>query len=461
MADVPVAAEAAFARGRVASGGEPLLARTHVVAPTLQGVSAEPQSYFMAAPEFMADPVAAGASAIAVGDISADGRDDLVFLSRHETQNPADGQMEIYAAYQRADGRLDGAVKIGQSGNNLSYQLLVADLDHDGIGDIVTATATGLLLLRSNGDGTFRASSAYVGELAELVVTDVDRDGHPDVLVDSSNTEATVVYGDGHGGIARVSTLQLPSSAERAVGDVTGDGLDDIVLATIYNRPMQEIQVYRALPSGGYAQPTFFYRPMDANQTGSLAIGDFNGDGRGDLALDEARDGASLQIYLQDGQGTLQPAYPMDRQRGSGALLAADLDRNGRTDLALAHNGWGYVGYYLQTSTGFTAETMISANQYHGRRNYFASGDLDGDGCGDLVVSRWTQSPVLIYGRGCVPRAPLRAMCRYPAVPAVAQTRAASRVTGPSNAAFRVVPGRRTARVLGERTANATYSARQ
>ena len=381
-------------------------------------VSLEQQSYSMAAPEFLSDPAAAQARSIAVGDVSGDGRDDLVFLSLRTAPNPADMRMEIYAAYQRIDGRLDAAVKIAESGNNLSHELLIADLDRDGAGDIITTTVDSIMLLRSNADGTFTSSTAVVGDPYEPVVTDVDRDGHLDVLVDSSNTSATVVHGDGRGGIDRTSTLPLPSSAVRTTGDVTGDGLDDLILATIFNRPLEEFRIYPALASGGYAAPVVLSLPLGSNMTASLAVGDFNADGRGDLALDEGKDYANLRLYFQDSQGNLGPSLDIARQRGgsTNSLIAADLNRDGRTDLAIAHSGWGYIGYYLQTDTGLTPENVINANQYMGRWDYFATGDLNHDGCGDLVVSRWSQSPVLVYGQGCAIKRIVAVTCRYETV---------------------------------------------
>lgn len=361
--------------------------------------------YSLSAPLFLQDPAASKAHSIAVGDVSGDGRDDLAFLSLREEVIPSNNRMEIYVAYQGDDGRLGAAVKIGDSGNNLAYQLLVADLDRDGRSDIITATFDGVLILRSNANGTFTPSTALVGDPEEMVVTDVDRDGHLDVLVDSSNTSATVVHGDGRGGIAGTSSLPLPASAVRTTGDVTGDGLDDLILATIFNRPLPEFHIYPALASGGYAAPVVLSRPADTHHADSLAVGDFNGDSRGDLMLAEARNFANLHLYLQRPDGNLAPSIEIARhQSSSGPMIATDLDRDGRTDLAIAHTGWGYVGYYLQTDAGLTPETVVEAYQLHGRLNYFAAGDLNNDGCRDLAVARVSGSPVLLYGQGCVRR---------------------------------------------------------
>lgn len=377
-------------------------------------MSLEQQSYSMTAPEFLSDPATSTAQSIAVGDVSGDGRDDLVFLSPRVAPNSADSRMRVYVAYQRSDGRLDAAVKITEWGNEFDYQLLIADLDRDGVGDIITTARNDVMMLRSNADGTFTSSAAAAGDPHELVVTDVDRDGYLDVLVDSSDTSATVVHG-GSGGIGRTSTLSLPSSAVRTTGDVNGDGLDDLILATIFNRPLEEFRIYPALASGGYAAPVVLSLPLGSNPAASLAVGDFNADGRGDLMLDEAKNEANLRLYLQDSHGNLMSSVGVARLTAPGPLIASDLNRDGRTDLAIAHSGWDYVGYYLQTGTGLAPETLINAYQYMGRANYFASGDLNHDGCGDLVVSRWSQSPVLLYGQGCIVR-PRIADCRLPAV---------------------------------------------
>jgi len=400
------AGAAPAAGARAALGGAPM------PMPMPMAAASPSSSYSTSAPQYMTDPAAAAVESIAVGDVSGDGWDDLVFLSVRHAPNPANSRTEVYVAYQGADGRLAPAVKIADAGSQFETQLLIADLDRDGIGDIVTTALTSVLVLRPNGRGQFFGSMTPVGSYpGDLVVTDVDRDGYLDVLVDSSNTSATVVHG-GPDSFARTSTLPLLASAERTVGDVTGDGLDDLILGTIFNRPLEEFRVYPALASGGYGAPMVLSLPLGSNHTGSLAVGDFNGDGRGDLALEEVRDGANLHLFLQDAQGKLVPAPDLVRQRGYGSLLASDLDRDGYTDIAIAHVGWGYVGYYLQTPTGFTAENVIDARQFSARVNFFATGDLNHDGCGDLVAGRGSQSPVLMYGQGCSP-GPV-ADCRYP-----------------------------------------------
>lgn len=401
--DSLAAPSSATAYGAAQTGGPPL-------------ASANPGQafYALSAPVFFSDPKALTADSIAVGDVSGDGRDDLVFLIWRNAPIPTDSRKEIYVAYQGTNGVLQAAVRIADTGNHLSVQLLTADLDKDGRSDIITATADSVMLIHANADGSFTPTTVMVGDPYEITVTDVDRDGHLDVLVDASNTYATVIHGDGLGGVDHVSQLPLPSAAVRTMGDVTGDGLEDLILATIYGRPLQEIQVYPALASGGFGAPQSLFPRSSMNQTESLAVGDFNGDGRNDLVLDESRDHANLQVYFQDAQGNLVQGSDMARRPAGGFLIADDLNRDGRTDLAIAHTAWGYVGFYLQTDIGLAAEKTVDAYNYMGRYDYFDTGDLNNDGCGDLVLARSaSQSPVLLYGQ-CVP-VPI-ADCNLPAL---------------------------------------------
>lgn len=397
------------------------------------------QGNLLSAPVFLSDPAAADARTVVVGDVSGDGLDDLVFLSLRDAPNMNDSRMETYVAYQGNDGQLHAAAKIGDSGAaTLAYQLLIADLDRDGTGDIITATANGIIIFRSNGDGTFASTTTVVEDPYDIVATDVDRDGYLDILVDSSDTSATVIHGGGDGAFDRVSTLPLPSAAARTTGDVTGDGLDDLILGTIFNRPLEEFRIFPAQASGGYAPPIVLSLPLGSNPTGTLVVGDFNADGRGDLVVNEARNGANLRLYMQDPQGHLASSVEIARYPSSGPMIATDLDRDGRTDLATAHTGWSYIGYYLQTSAGLAPEILINAYQNMGRKDYFASGDLNHDGCVDLAIGRWSQSLVLLYGQGCAPRR-VAACCAQPR----AMERAASPLVPTSSSAGANVAGDR------------------
>lgn len=161
-----VAQRSAFAR-RLAGNWENLPVSTMASAAIRGSASAASPAppaawgsfYSMSAPEYLADPAAAFARSIAVGDVSGDGRDDLVFTSVRMAIKPEDERMEIYVAQQGVDGHMDPAIKVGETNHPLSYQLLLADLDLDGRKDIITVVVNGVALLRANENGTFTATT--------------------------------------------------------------------------------------------------------------------------------------------------------------------------------------------------------------------------------------------------------------------------------------------------------------
>ena len=373
-----------------------------------------PPSYWMSGPEPLTDPAAATAHSLALGDVSRDGRDDLVFLSLLGAMAVEDYVSEIYVATQRADGSLGAAVRVGDSGNSFSRQLKIADLDRDGFNEIITTTVDGVMILRSNADGTFTPHTTPAGDPYDILVTDVDRDGYLDVLVDSSDRSATVVHGDGQAAFDRVSTLPLHTSGTRATGDVTGDGLDDLILGNVLDGLMEDSLIYPALPYGGYGAPTVLSLPLGSSPAVSFVVGDFNGDGRGDLVMNQVGRDANLRLYTQDAEGKLRAPVEIARYSASGPMIATDLNRDGRTDLAIAHTAWSYVGYYLQANGVLMPETLIDAYQSQGRETYFAAGDLNHDGCGDFAIARSSQPPMLLFGKGCAPRGRIAACCSRP-----------------------------------------------
>jgi peptidylprolyl isomerase len=134
----------------------------------------------------------------------------------------------------------------------------------------------------------------------------------------------------------------------RAVfGDVDGDGIDEI-LTTPASGAVGELRVFRLQEDGGYAEdPTYRVRPFGAGYRGGLQLsaGDIDGDGDDDVAISRDRDAASVIVLESTGAvgnpwaeaATLDPFGR--RARGGVGLALADFDGDGRDDLAAAGGG--------------------------------------------------------------------------------------------------------------------------
>jgi uncharacterized protein (TIGR03437 family) len=284
-----------------------------------------------------------------VGDFNGDGKPDLAVASG--------GSVSIFL------GNGDGTFQTGRtytagSAWNVIW-LAVADLDGDGNADLVMATTGGFLLFFGNGDGTFRQEQVHAaqGGYASVVVGDFNGDGIPDLAFGGIGNAVAVFLGTGRGNFGAEKggvTGVLPSSM--VVGDFNGDGKDDLAVggtsgvSVLLSNGDGTFAVYTdTLPSVPSAIPGY---PSSAYAY--LAVGDFNGDGKPDLA---ASYGDYLLLLFGNGDGSfLVPASlgPSNTFIG-GFPVVADLNGDGRPDIAV-----GY-GIFLGDA-GAATTTMVSSS---------------------------------------------------------------------------------------------------
>jgi hypothetical protein len=201
--------------------------------------------------------------------------------------------------------------------------LAVADVNGDGRPDAITLSqGAGVLVYLDKGNGHFSYYRQYfpggTNTPTALAVADVNGDGKPDIITanDPGNgiffgaTPSISVFlgnGDGTFQSARTSFVLSSDSYSLAVGYFKGNGPPDIVAAG-YNSVT--VMLNYNLYGGGYfynAQ-TYTFSPYSALAPSAVAVGDFNGDGKPDLAA-TGSDG-TVNLLLNNGNGTFGAAQP-------------------------------------------------------------------------------------------------------------------------------------------------------
>ena len=134
-----------------------------------------------------------------------------------------------------------------------------------------------------------------------------------------------------------------------------------------------------------------------------IVAGDFNGDGRLDLAIANERDD-EVSVLLGNGDGTFAPQvdYPVGSDPSAGSspfsIVAADLNGDGHLDLAVNDSEDGAISVLLGNGDGTFAPQIIDPV---GSEPYaFAAGDLNGDGHLDLALTNGEVSVWLGDGDG-------------------------------------------------------------
>src|SRR5881628_2469498 len=147
-----------------------------------------------------------------------------------------------------------------------------------------------------------------------------------------------------------------------------------------------------ALPNPALAQTVSFIARADlevGTNPRSVAVGDFNGDGRLDLAVTNASSydvPGTVSVLLGNGDGTFQSALSFAAGSDARSVAVGDFNGDGRPDLAVANAGYpGTVSVLLGNGDG----TFQPAQSFAAGSNAVsvAVGDVNGDGRPDLVVA--------------------------------------------------------------------------
>lgn len=262
----------------------------------------------------VAYPVSGAGASITAGDITGDGRPDLM------VPVPQLGTVSILVN----DGTGQFFAPVDLPAGTRPVAVAVADLDHDGDVDLAVADSSGgAVVLRSNpvGGNFFPAITFGAGVRPSwIAAADVDGDGDPDLVVTSAGatTDAaadtvSVLPNNGNGTFTTARTFAAgvnPSFV--SIADLNGDGLPDLAIADFGSAQgtasAQGAGAAVLLNSGGGTFAALVLYPAGVAPQ-ALAIGDLNRDTRPDIVV--ANFGSNdLTLLPNYGAGVFSPPQP-------------------------------------------------------------------------------------------------------------------------------------------------------
>ena len=311
------------------------------------------------------------------------------------------------------------------------HTVAVADYNGDGKLDLAIANtnSNNITILLGNGAGGFTpaaGSPIAVGSKPQSVVTgDFNGDGKPDLAVANfASNNVTVLLGSGTGGFTVASGSPI-SVGTAPVSMVVGDfNLDNKLDLAVANQNSNNVTVLKGNGSGGFT-PVSGSPFATGTVPASIVMADFNADGKPDLAIANAGTN-NVTVLLGSGTGTFTGATGSPYGVGTFpvGVTVGNFNGDGRPDLATANALGNNVSVLLNSIPGgnllFQNDTtaQVTVHYYGGPQGnvdqgwnwlnisgapgwkLMGSGDFDGNGVADLVWMNTTTQQVTVnyYG---------------------------------------------------------------
>lgn len=357
-------------------------------------------------------PTGSWASAVATGDLNGDRRTDVAIATEAFFDSPNDYKILVFL--QNESGEL--ALSARYSGGT-GRSVAIADVNGDGLNDVITPTTNGLGVLTQNENGRLNPLVIYADANASLRVAtgDLNHDGLEDVAAIAwGSDQVSVFLQRPDGTLAAPARYNAPHDGydDLEVGDVTDDGRDDVVVMSGQGYATPNFSVLAQRPEGGF-YPVESYRIGEQVLANSLAIGRIDGDERNDVAVSFRASGNGISAFTQDADARLVRAANIS-PRSVDTMRFGDADGDDLPDLIGAGDGTK-LNVFPRSSAGgfgapqtFTLPYATSLNP-HG----LALGDIDNDGDTDVVTANYGSG--LVINRNTASASPLPSPAPLPA----------------------------------------------
>ncbi len=358
--------------------------------PTQESPPQESSSLFQ---PYLLIPTGSAPEAVAIGDVNGDGRNDVV-MTTFFYFDPAN-DYKLFVFIQNIAGELDPPVVYDTAGvgGQFPSSVAVGDIDGNGLNEVVVANnGLNIQIFSQDGVGALYSSAIYPTENSHRVkISDLNNDGLLDIVgAGPPSGEVDILYQNADGSLTAPTSIIVDrwGGNDLDVGDVNNDGLTDVVLTNSGWAPGEVVILTQTL-GGAFDAPVYY--DFGATFDGDVAVGDVTGDGRNDVVVTYGGNFGQFGVFAQNNSGSLDPAISYPIYDIPETVEIRDINADGLSDLIILHGGFDTLGVFTQNNDGTLSEEnfypMPRASHYnpHG----LDIGDINGDGSPDIVVASY------------------------------------------------------------------------
>ncbi len=332
---------------------------------------------------------------IAVGDFNNDIRQDLVVT------NEKGNNVGVFIGY--GNGSFAEQISYEMPNGSSPLWVVVSDFNKDNISDIAVANRDGnnIGILLGYANGTFRNVTMYStgnGSLpCSIAVGDFNKDNLIDIVVANSGSKNIGIFsGIGNGTFslqATYSTGIKSSLVAIAVQDLNNDTILDIAVSD-WGTGDGNIGVLYGLKNGNFLVPIPYSTGFNS-QTTSIAICDFNNDGRLDFAVSNSQKN-NIGIMLRNGSEPFGVQTTFSTGNGSGpySVAVTDFNNDDQLDIAVANFKTNNIGIFFGYGNGSFANQQTYSTGIDSSPTSIAIGDFNDDKQFDIVVANSNTSNI-------------------------------------------------------------------